>query len=92
MFYRLNVGTIEGEARGYQWRELTVEEFVAIATGTRPLGDAESQSRDSTDVRADAYNRPMHYLGIWHEGWKTDLSTAEAEAMYALAAHERPGA
>jgi hypothetical protein len=92
MFYRINVGTELGESRGYQWRELTLEEFVSIATGTRPLGDTEAQTRDSTLTRADAYNRPMHYLGIWHNGWQTDLPTAEAEALYALAAHERAGA
>ena len=92
MFYRINVGTESGESRGYQWRELTLEEFVSIATGTRPLGDTEAQARDSTSTRADAYNRPMHYLGIWLDGWQTDLTTPEAEAAYALAAHERAGA
>ena len=92
MFYRINVGTEQGEARGYQWRELDLATFVSIATGTRPLGDTESQSRDSTEVRADAHNRPMHYLGIWHNGWQTDLPLAQAEALYALAAHERAGA
>jgi hypothetical protein len=91
MFYRLNVGTIEGESRGYQWREITLDEFVAIVTGTRPLGDTNAQSRDSTQVRADAYNRPMYYLGAWYEGWKTDLSQSEAEALYVLAAHEQVG-
>jgi len=92
MFYRINVGTESGESRGYQWRELTLEEFVSIATGSRPLGDEQAQARDSTLTRADAYNRPMHYLGIWLNGWKTDLTISEAEAAYALAAHERAGA
>ena len=92
MFYRLNVGTQPGESRGYQWRELEQAEFVSIATGTRPLGDTEAQTRDSTQVRADAYNRPMHYLGVWHDGWKTDLSESEAQALYAVAAFEKAGA
>ena len=91
MFYRLRVGTESGEERGYQWREITLTEFVAIATGTRPLGNEDAQTRDSTQVRADAANRPMHYLAIWHEGWCTDLSTTEAEALYSVAAHERAG-
>lgn len=92
MYYRIDVGTIDGLARGYQWRELTLTEFVAIATGTRPLGDSESQSRDSSQLRTDGQDRAMHYLGIWYNGWKTNLSQAEAEAMYPLAAHERAGA
>jgi hypothetical protein len=92
MFYRINVGTEQGEARGYQWRELDQATFVSIVTGARPLGDQDAQTRDSTQVRADAYNRPMHYLGIWHNGWQTDLSPAEAEALYVVAAHERAGA
>jgi hypothetical protein len=92
MFYRLRVGTESGEERGYQWRELTLEEFVSIATGTRPLGNEDAQTRDSTKVRADAYNRPMHYLGIWYNGWKTDLSPTDAEALYVVAAHEQAGA
>ena len=92
MFYRINVGTAQGESRGYQWRELELEEFVSIATGSRPLGDEQAQTRDSTQTRADAENRPMHYLAIWHEGWCTDLSTTEAEALHAVAAHERAGA
>jgi len=92
MFYRINVGTVEGESRGYQWRELTQEEFVSIAIGTRPLGDTEAQSRDSTSTRADALDRPMHYLGIWADGWQTDLSATEAEALYLAAGLEKAGA
>ena len=92
MFYRLRVGTESGEERGYQWREIALTEFVAIATGTRPLGNEDAQTRDSTQVRADAANRPMQYLAVWHEGWRTDLSVTEAEALYAVAAHERAGA
>jgi hypothetical protein len=92
MFYRLNVGTIQGEARGYQWRELTLDEFVAVATGTKPLGDQDAQRRDSTQVRADAYNRPMHYLAVWSDGWTTDLTTSQAQALYAVAGFEKAGA
>jgi hypothetical protein len=92
MFYRINVGTVEGESRGYQWRELEQTEFVSIATGTRPLGDTEAQSRDSTSTRADASNRPMHYLGVWADGWVTNVSSAEAEALYIACGHERAGA
>lgn len=82
MLYRINVGTAEGEVRGYQLRELTQDEFVAIVTGTRPLGDEDAQLRDSTTVRADAYNRPMHYLSIWLDGWTTDLTPEQAQALY----------
>jgi len=91
MFYRLKVGTVEGEERGYQWRDIDQDTFVAIATGTRPLGDADSQTRDSTQVRADAANRPMYYLAVWHNGWTTDLTQADAESLYATSGRETPG-
>ena len=91
MYYRLNVGTIDGESRGYQWRELDSATFVAVATGTRPLGDTEAQARDSTQTRADAFNRPMHYLAVWSDGWVTDLDTATAQALYLTCGQERAG-
>lgn len=91
MFYRLRVGTVEGQERGYQWRDIDLDTFVAIATGTRPLGDADSQTRDSTQVRADAANRPMHYLAVWHNGWCTDLTQTDAVSLYALAGQEQAG-
>jgi hypothetical protein len=93
MYYRLNVGTIDGESRGYQWRELDSAAFVAIATGTRPLGDTEAQARDSTQTRADAFNRPMHYIGVWIDGtgWVSDMSTAAAEAVFTACGREKAG-
>lgn len=91
MYYRLNVGTQDGLSRGYQWRELDLDTFAAIARGLRPLGDAESQSRDSTQVRADAENRPMYYLGVWHNGWVSDLTLEQAVELYSIAGQAQPG-
>lgn len=92
MFYRLSCITDTGELRGYQWREVDLNTFVAIATGTRPVGDADAQYRDSTEVDSTAQNRTMYYGHVWHNGWHTDLSAAEAEALYLTAGHERAGA
>jgi hypothetical protein len=94
MYYRLNVGTIDGESRGYQWRELDPATFVAVARGTCPLGDTEAQARDSTLTRADAFNRPMHYLAVWvpGTGWAEPVDAATAEVMYLTCGQERAGA
>lgn len=85
MWYRLQVGTADGIERGYQWREIDEDLFTIILNGQRPLADDEAQSRDSTQVRADAENRPMHYLGVWdrHLGqFITDWPETEARAHY----------
>lgn len=94
MLYRINVGTIDGEARGYQWRELDFDLFARIITGQRPLGDLDAQTRDSTNVRADAYNRPMHYLAIWSNdtGWIDSATTLQASEYYTTLGQETPGA
>lgn len=92
MYYRLSCITESGESRGYQWRELDSATFIAIATGTRPLGDAEAQTRDSTDIDSTFGNGTIYYGHVWADGWQTDLSTAEAEALYLTAGHQTPGA
>jgi hypothetical protein len=93
MFYRLSCVLEDGTIRGYQWREVTLEEFVSIATGSRPRGDTDSQTRDSTDYDTAAQNRTIYY-GHVHKpgtGWVTDLDYSTAEAMYAECGHERAG-
>jgi hypothetical protein len=94
MFYRINCILESGESRGYQWRELSQQEFVAIATGTRPVGDTESQTRDSTELDTAAGNRPIYYGAVWQPdfGWVTDVSSADAETLYITCAYERAGA
>lgn len=94
MFYRLSCILQDGTIRGYQWREVDQATFVAIATGQRPVGDADAQSRDSTQWDTEAQNRTIYY-GHVHKpdhGWITDLSTAEAEALYLTAGYEQAGA
>ena len=81
MYYRLNCVLESGESRGYQWRELSQQEFVAVATGTRPVGDTESQARDSTDTDPTFTNSTVYYGAVWHNGWVTRLDTSAAEAL-----------
>ena len=94
MYYRLNVGTIDGESRGYQWRELDLATFVAVARGTRPVGDAEAQTRDSPDFDTVAQNRVIYYGAVWvpDTGWAEPVDAATAEAMYLTCGQERAGA
>lgn len=95
MFYRLRVGTIDGIERGYQWREIDQTLFSDIVTGQRPLADSEAQNRDSTQVRADAENRVMHYLGVWDpvaNAWTSDIQTQDVATLYTQYGYERIGA
>jgi hypothetical protein len=94
MFYRLSCITDTGEILGYQWKEISQQEYVDIATGTRPLGDAEAQLRDHTDYDTAAQHRTMYYGHVWKydHGWQTDLSVQDAQALYNESGRERPGA
>jgi hypothetical protein len=93
MLYRIKIGTSDGLERGYQWRELEIDLFTQIITGQRPLGDADAQTRDSTEVRADAENRPMHYLAIWGtDGWIDSANILQASDHYNTLGQETPGA
>lgn len=94
MYYRLNCVLESGESRGYQWRELDQATFVAVATGTRPLGDTEAQTRDSTDYDTAAGNRPIYYGAVWQpgNGWISQVNTSEAQNLYSTCAYERAGA
>ena len=97
MFYRLPVGTLQGESRGYQWRELTESEFVEIIQGQRPQADSQAQSRDSTEIDSAALNRVMHYLAVWNHAtntWQTDLDPVQAQVAWQSGTYsqEQPGA
>jgi hypothetical protein len=92
MFYRIKIGTESGLHRGHQWRELEFDLFSQIITGQKPLGDADAQTRDSTAVRADADNRPMHYLAIWgNTDWIDSATTLQASDYYTSVGRETPG-
>ena len=85
MFYRLQVGTPQGEICGYQWREIDQVLFVEIIQGQKPQADSEAQSRDSTDWNTAAQNRVMHYLAVWDHGtdqWQTDLDLEAAQTAW----------
>lgn len=91
MFYRLHCILESGESRGYQWREIDSATFVAVATGTRPIGDAEAQLRDSTEVDSTFTNSTVYYGAVWSDQWVTDLSTEQAQAIYTTCGQERAG-
>jgi len=92
MFYRISCITSSGEIRGYQWRPLDLDLFESIARGQRPLGDADAQQRDSTELDSQGQNRTMYYGHVWHNGWITDLDQPSAQALYAVAGYEKAGA
>jgi len=80
MWHRLRIGTLAGEECGYQWRDIDFALFAAVLAGERPLGDAEAQSRDSTDWDTAAQNRAMHYLAVWNtdtQAWSTGSESAD---------------
>lgn len=93
MYYRLSCIIDTGEIRGYQWREIDQETFVAIATGNRPVGDSEAQTRDSSEVDASFENNTVYYGSVWVDGtgWvNTDAETAVT--LYQTIGQEQPGA
>jgi hypothetical protein len=65
MYYRLRVGTDQGEERGYQWRSIDAELFANIATGQNPQADAAAQELDSSQSDSTAQDRTMFYLAVW---------------------------
>jgi len=101
MWYLLQVGTLEGEICGHQWRELDPQEpgdqalFLAAARGQRPLGDAEAQTRDSVQWDTAAQNRTQFYLGVWNRAtcaWSPQVTESQAQALWSAGscAFEQP--
>jgi len=93
MFYRLNCVLQDGTSRGYQWREIDQDLFVAIATGQRPVADADAQTRDSTDIDRRFTNAQIYYGHIWTDtGWANNLTVEQAQQLYATSGREKAGA
>ena len=92
MWHRLGVGTSSGEIRGYQWRDIDLELFTEIATGSRPRGDDDAQLRDSTTVDRMNQNRIMFYCGVENPEtgeWVEDLE--DPATAFTEWAQEGPG-
>lgn len=92
MWHRLSVGTSSGLRRGYQWRDIDLELFTEIATGSRPLADEEAQLRDSKTVDRTNKNRIMFYCGVENPvtgEWVEDLE--DPETAFTEWANEGPG-
>lgn len=92
MYYRLSCITADGTQRGYQWRNVTIQEFVNIATGQRPIGDADAQLRNSPVVDATFDGSTVWYGHVWADGWVTDVDQATAEQLYNTVGRDSPGA
>jgi hypothetical protein len=94
MYYRLSCITADGTHRGYQWREIDLTMFVNIATGQRPMGDADAQLRNdpARDNRFDGST--IWYGHVWQDGpgWVTDVDQATAEQLYNTVGRDLPGA
>jgi hypothetical protein len=91
MYYRLSCIRSSGEICGYIWITCSQDLFVSVATGTRPLGNADAQIRNSPTVDPTFDGSPVYYGHVWYNGWQTDLDTAQAVALYAVAGQPEPG-
>jgi hypothetical protein len=94
MYYRLSCITADGTPRGYQWRDITVNDFVNIATGQRLLGDSDAQLRNSPEVDATFDGSPVWYGHVWADGqgWVSNVDAATAEQLYNTVGRDSPGA
>ena len=92
MYYRLSCITADGTIRGYQWRDITVNDFVNIATGQRLLGDSDAQLRNSPEVDPTFDGSAVWYGHVWADGWVTDVDQATAEQLYNTVGRDLPGA
>jgi len=92
MYYRLSCIIADGTIRGYQWREIDQSLFVSIATGQRPIGDADAQLRNEVG-RDDRFDGSTVWYGhVWADGWVTDVDQTTAEQLYLTVGRETPGA
>ena len=92
MYYRLSCITADGVIRGYQWREIDLTLFVSIATGQRPMGDADAQLRNEVGRDARFDGSPVWYGHVWQDGWISDIDAATAEQLYNTVGRNSPGA
>lgn len=92
MYYRLSCITADGTLVGYQWRDITMSDFVNIATGQRLLGDADAQLRNSPEVDATHDGSAVWYGHVWVNGWVTNVDQATAEQLYNTVGQPTPGA
>ena len=94
MYYRLSCITADGTQRGYQWREIDLTMFVNIATGQRPIGDADAQLRNDPARNPIFDGSTVWYGHVWQNGagWITNVDQTTAEQLYNTTGQERPGA
>ena len=94
MYYRLSCIIADGTQRGYQWREIDLTVFVSIATGQRPIGDADAQLRNDPARNATFDGSTVWYGHVWQDGtgWITNVDQTTAEQLYLTTGQERPGA
>lgn len=94
MYYRLSCIIADGTIRGYQWREIDLTLFVAIATGQRPIGDTDAQLRNEVGRDARFDGSTVWYGHVWQDGqgWITNVDAATAEQLYLTVGRETPGA
>lgn len=93
MFYRLACVLADGTLRGYQWRDIDSATFVSIATGTRIEGDADAQTRDSTEFDPTHTNATVYYGAVWTDtGWRNDFTAEQAAETYTTTGRATAGA
>jgi hypothetical protein len=68
--------------------------FVSIATGQRPMGDADAQLRNEVGRDARFDGSPVWYGHVWQDGsgWITNVDKTTAEQLYNTVGRDSPGA
>ena len=90
--YRVNVCVEDGTVVGRQDRELTRELFLAIVTGTRPQGDGDAHTRDSSIH--GGLNRTCYYHSIYNpvaNEWTTGVGADRVDQLMIDCFRERFG-
>lgn len=80
--YRIQICVADGTIVGRQDCDLDRVTFEAIVTGTRPQGDGEAHSRDSS--QHGGQNRTCYYHSIWNpvsRTWTTDQSAEQVDQL-----------
>jgi hypothetical protein len=87
--YRIRICVEDGTIVGRQDRELDLELFTKIITGTRPQGDGLAHNRDSSEH--GGLNRTCYYYSIWNPAVMAWIEVAQPEdvtSLYSTCAQE----
>ena len=90
--YRIRICVEDGTVIGRQDRDVDLELFTEIITGTRPQGDGSAHNRDSSEHGGS--NRTCYYHSIWNPAvmaWIEVAQPEDAATLYTQCAQESFG-